>query len=113
MYDIEDEIARPWLILYKNYKGVACSTSEDYRQFKAWTGCTPDVCELIWIKYGQLLPAKDDVCLMLNFLKCMPTQDEGASSFKISRPTYRKRLWNTLWYLYGTMNEVSVLISVK
>ena len=103
----EKQYVAPWLQLYKFYKSVRCSVSEDYRQFKAWTGCSPDVCELIWIKYCRgVLPKRDYLCLALNFLKCMPTQDEGASSFQLSRPTYRKRLWDTLRYLYARMDEV-------
>jgi hypothetical protein len=107
----EAEIASPWVGLYWKYKNVKCSPTEDYCQFKAWTGCTPDVCELIWLKYcQQFVPSRDYLCLALHWLKCMPSQDEGASAWQLSRPTYYKRLWEMLWFLYGALDEVWSLL---
>lgn len=115
--DLEDEneleatIARTWQCLYYFYKGTRCGKSEDYRKFKAWVGCSPDVCEFIFRKYQNdvYLPSRKFLLIVLNFLKNMPSQDEGAASFKISRPTYRKYLWSTLLYLDRTMTEVQSL----
>lgn len=104
-YCMEETIVKPWLDLYETYKGVKCGASEDYRRFKAWTGCSPDVCEFIFCKYN-LLPNRTHLLIVLTFLKNMPSEDEGSSNFRICRPTYRKYLWDTLFYLKGSMNEV-------
>lgn len=101
-----NEIVQPWLDLYFYYKNVSCSTCEDYRQFRAWVGVSPDVAELIYKKYLHPLLPRDRLLLLLNWLKAMPSQDEGSSSFRLSRPTYRKYLWETLDYLNLSMTEV-------
>jgi hypothetical protein len=105
---LEEEIVYPWLALFKHYKQTPCGLSEDYRRFKAWLGVSPDVAEMIYCKYfhESLLPDRDRLALVLNFLKNMPVQDERASNFRLSRPTYRKYLWETLTYLHQTMKEV-------
>lgn len=105
---LEEDIVSPWLKLYKHHKQINCGVSEDYRRFKAWVGVSPDVAEMIYCKYSNelYLPDRTRLLLVLNFLKNMPSQDEGASNFQISRPTYRKYLWETMAYLDKTMNEV-------
>lgn len=105
---LETDIVGPWLDLYFQFKGVRSTSTEDYRAFKAWVGVSPDVAEMIFCKYFASRSDKARFCLALtlNFLKCMPTQDEGAANFKISRPTYRKYLWRTIDFLNQSMNEV-------
>lgn len=36
------------------------------------------------------------------------TEDEGSSSFKLTRSTYRKHLWNALYYLELFMSEIDI-----
>lgn len=105
----ELQISQPWLDLYKQIKGVRCSPTEDFRQFKAWVGVVPVVAEMIFIKYSHefFLTKRKHLALLLNFLKNMPSQENGAADFGMTRPTYRKYLWRTLDYLYLEMKEVS------
>jgi hypothetical protein len=112
---LEEAIVAPWLELFQYYKRCKCGISEDYRRFKAWVGVSPDVAEMIYSKYFHLsfLPSRNRLLLVLNFLKNMPSQDEGASNFRLSRPTYRKYLWETLEYLDKTMNEVLFLFTLN
>ena len=111
----EEKIVAPWLNLYLKYKGVKCSKTEDYRSFKAWVGVTPDVAEMIFTKYNDPfgLPSRDRLLIVLNFLKCMPSQDDASVNFGISRPTYRKYLWGTLFHLNKVMNEVCSVGNTK
>jgi hypothetical protein len=107
----ELQISQPWLDLYKQIKGVRCSPTEDFRQFKAWVGVVPVVAEMIFIKYSHefFLTKRKYLALLLNFLKNMPSQENGAADFGMTRPTYRKHLWRTLDYLYLEMKEVQEL----
>lgn len=101
-------VIQPWLTIYQNYKGVPCSPTDDYRQFRSWVGLSPDVAEMIYYKYPHpVLLSRERLLLVLNWLKCMPSQNEGSSSFHLSRPTYRKYLWETINYLDLAMKEVS------
>ena len=90
-----------WLDLYLELKGTRCSQSSDYRQFKAWLGVPPIIAEKIWLLYQDsiMLPNRYLLALVLNYLKVMPVQENGAAEFKISAPTYRKYLWTTIKYL--------------
>jgi len=100
----------PWVNLYVLYKGMKYSSAEDHRKFKAWTGVHPNVAEYIFNTYQhECLPNRTRVLIVLHFLKDMPSEDEGASEFKISsRNTYRKYLWDSLLYLDHKMNEIKI-----
>jgi len=101
---------RPWENLFFFYKGKKYSASENHRSFKAWTGVLPDVAEKIFLKYfdKDFLPDRSRVLMVLNYLKTMPTEDEGSSNFKITRKTYRKRLWQSIHYLDFSMKEINL-----
>lgn len=91
-----------------------CSPCEDFRQFRAWVGVTPDVVEMIYQKYYHpVLLTRSRLLLVLNWLKTVTSQDEGSSSFQISRPTYRKYLWETIDYLDASMTEVNFNTKLK
>jgi hypothetical protein len=99
----------PWANLYKFYKHMNYSPAEDHRAFKAWTGVHPLVAEEIFNKYQHpCLPDRTRVLIVLHFLKDMPSEDEGASSFRITRKTYRKYLWEAVEYLDFTMHEINI-----
>jgi len=104
------EVAQPWLDLYFHLKKTACGRSEDFRRFKAWLGCSPDVCEMIFTRYQDdfYMPLRLNLAFVLYFLKHNPTEDEGSSHFGVSRPTWRRKVWETLNYLDCTMCEVSI-----
>jgi hypothetical protein len=86
------------------------SANEEHRKFKAWTGVTPTVAESIFQKYFNPigLPDRSRVLIVLQFLKSMSTEDEGAAEFKLSRKTYRKYLWSAIEYLNESMNEIDI-----
>jgi len=105
----EQLILLPWKNLYRMFKGVRYSSGENHRSFRAWTGCSPFVCEKIFRKYQNrnYLPNRSRLIIALNYMKVMPTEDEGASSFK-TRKTYRKYVWDALFYLEYFMNEINI-----
>jgi len=41
-------------------------------------------------------------------MKTMPTEDEGSTNFQITRKTYRKYVWETLFYLENFMDEIRI-----
>jgi hypothetical protein len=109
--DYEDEIIRPWANLYYFYKGIKLSYTENHRAIKAWTGVLPNVAEKIFVKYydRDFLPDRSRLLVALNYMKTMPTEDEGSTNFQIkSRKTYRKYVWQTLHYLDFTMKEINL-----
>lgn len=81
-----EELVDPWTQLYRQIHGVRCSPTDDHRQFKAWLGVHPDVAEMAWVKYSDDVFLKDRIhlALVLNFLKKMPTMQNGAASFNYS-----------------------------
>lgn len=102
---------KPWAILYYYYKGIKYSGSENDRRFRAWTGVCPDVAEYIFKKYvdEDNLPDRTRVLIVLNFMKNMPTEDEGATAFRIgSRTTYWNYLWKAIVYLNDNMTEIDI-----
>jgi hypothetical protein len=102
---------RPWANLYYLYKGAKYSSGENDRKFKSWTGVSPEVAEIIFQKYKdqQGLPDRTRLLIVLNFLKNMPSEDDGSSTFKLnSRTTYRKYLWSGVEYLYQNMTEIEI-----
>lgn len=100
----------PWFSLYKYYKKKPYSAGENHRSFRAWTGTDPLVAEKIFQKYQDItfLPNRTRLLIVLNYLKSMPTEDEGSSSFHITRKTYRKYVWDTLFYLEYIMDEINI-----
>jgi len=106
----EERILVPWKNLFRKYKGVSYYSGENHRSFRAWTGCSPFVCEKIFRKYQNpdYLPDRSRLIIALNYMKSMPTEDEGATSFKITRKTYRKYVWDVLFYLDYFMNEINI-----
>jgi len=92
------------------FKKLIYSDSENHRSFKAWTGVLPNVAEKIFIKYHneEFLPNRTRLLIVLNYMKTMPTEDEGSSHFQITRKTYRKYLWETLFYLEQIMDEIRI-----
>jgi len=104
----DDDMVRPWRNLYYYYKKANYSDSENHRSFKAWTGVLPNVAEKIFIKYlnEEFLPNRSRLLILLNYMKAMPTEDEGAASFQITRKTYRKYVWESIYYLECSMNEI-------
>jgi hypothetical protein len=111
MEDVNEElILLPWKNLYRRYKGVRYYAGENHRSFRAWTGVSPFVAEKIFRKYqnDNYLRDRSRVLIVLNYMKCMPTEDEGSSAFKLTRTTYRKYLWNSLYYLELFMNEINI-----
>jgi hypothetical protein len=109
--DITVDYIKPWASLYLHYKGIKYSSAEEDRKFKAWTGVAPQVAEIIFRKYhdDEGLPDRSRLLIVLNFLKVMPTEDEGASSFKLnSRKTYRNYLWKAVEYLDNNMTEIDI-----
>jgi len=108
--NVENSI-KPWANLYFHYKRIPYNPSENHRKFKSWTGVDPHIAELIFLKYfhRKHLPNRSRLLIVLHFLKTMPTEDEGASQFKIkSRTTYRKQLWQSINYLDYIMEEVDI-----
>ena len=105
------QLIRPWLNLYLKYKRVLWSSTDDFRQFKAWLGVAPEVAEMIFVRYQDQkgLPHRARLALVLHFLKHMLGQQEAASLFLITPPTYRKYLWTSLNYLDRTMDEVCIV----
>jgi hypothetical protein len=106
----EELILVPWKNLFRKYKGVSYYSGENHRSFRAWTGCSPFVCEKIFRKYQHpdYLPDRSRLIIALNYMKTMPTEDEGATSFKITRKTYRKYVWGVLFYLEYIMDEINI-----
>lgn len=101
----------PWMNLYICYKKINYSEAENHRKFRDWTGVHPLVAEKIFNRYSDVsfMPNRTRLLIVLHFLKKMPTEDEGASEFQIaSRTTYRKHLWDTLFYLDYHMNEIKI-----
>jgi hypothetical protein len=106
----ESEIIRPWRNLYFFYKGVNYSEGENHRAFKAWTGVLPNVAEKIFAKYRDedFLPDRSRLIILLNYMKTMPTEDEGSTNFQLTRKTYRKYVWQAMYYLEYKMDEIRV-----
>ncbi len=71
-----------WYELFEKYNQVKCSSAENDRAFKAFTGAAPSVAEFIFQKYYQknCLPNRTAVLLVLHFLKIMPTEDLARKS---------------------------------
>ena len=94
----------PWLP-YTN--PIPYSPGENHRAFRAWTGTDPLIAEKIFQKYQDFtyLPNRSRLLIALNYLKSMPTEDEGSSSFHITRKTYRKYV---LFYLEYVMYEINI-----
>ncbi len=109
---MENEIELlPWRNLYKIYKGIKYSETEDHRRFKAWVGVHPSVAEFVFSKYQDTtcLPNRTRLLIVLYFLKDMPSEDEGSAEFNInSRNTYRKYLWESIHYLDYVMTEIKI-----
>lgn len=104
-------MADAWIKLYEIFNGMKCSRGEDDRKFKAFAGCAPEVAEYIYLKYrdDHYLKHRDYLLLLLHFLKTNPTEDAGAAMFKLaSRNTYRKRLWELMYYLDLKMDEIDI-----
>jgi hypothetical protein len=106
----DEHIVRPWSNLFYFYKGVKYSDAENHRAFKAWTGVLPQVAEKIFLKYhdSDFLPDRSRLLIALNYMKLMPGEDDGSSNFQISRKTYRKYVWTTIYYLEFKMDEIDV-----
>jgi hypothetical protein len=101
-----------WVALYNKY-AHRYSASEKYRKFVSFAGVIPQVAETIFLKYatiGKNSPLEDRLRLfiLLHFLKNDPTEDRGATIFRITRNTYRKRLWSSIYYLHFVMEEISI-----
>ncbi len=105
---LQMEILQPWINLYKFYKKKSYPADENHRAFRAWTGTHPFVAEKIFRKYKNysFLPNRSRILIVLNYLKTMPTE-EGSSQFGISRKTYRKYVWQSLFYLEYIMTEIN------
>lgn len=104
-------MAENWIKLYEMVNGMKCSRAEDDRKFKAFAGCAPEVAEYIFLKYSDGVNFKDrwNLLIVLYYLKNNPTEDEGARVFQIgSRNTYRKYLWDLIYYLDFKMNEIDI-----
>jgi hypothetical protein len=106
----EDLFLLPWKNLYRRYKGIRYYAGENRRSFRAWTGCSPFVAEKIIRKYKNenYLPDRSRLLIALNYMKSMPTEDEGSSAFKLTRKTYRKYVWSALHYLELFMDEINL-----
>jgi len=101
----------PWINLFHYYKGIEYNPIDNHRKYKSWVGMDPFDAETVFTKYfhNHFLSERSHLLIVLHFLKTMPTEDEGASEFKVkTRTTYRKRLWSTLYYLDYIMNEVNL-----
>ena len=98
-----------WIRLF-NYYGYKYSRGENDRKFKSFTGVSPEVAEVIFLRYSSItqLKFRKYLLVVLHYLKNAPTQDVGSQIFKISRPTYRKILWSTLFFLDVVMDEVKI-----
>jgi hypothetical protein len=85
----QDEAFLPWANLYRTYKGINLSRAENDRKFRSWTGVAPEVAEAIFVKYQhpQCLPDRTTLLIVLNFLKNMPTEDNGLLSFILRAET--------------------------
>ncbi len=107
---VKNEISiKHWIVLFNRYSH-RYRDSENDRKFKSFTGVAPQVAETIFQKYQDRdkLRHRKWLLLVLHYLKNAPTQDTGAQIFKISRPTYRKKLWETLLFLDVIMEEVQL-----
>lgn len=98
-----------WIRLFNYFAHKYCNSEND-RKFKSFTGVSPEVAEVIFSRYcdNKQLKFRKHLLIVLHYLKNVPTQDFGSQIFKISRPTYRKILWNTLLYLDVVMDEVKI-----
>jgi len=100
-----------WIQLYENYTNSRYRRETDDRAFKAYAGVPIAVAESIFLDYQHptYLPNRSVLLLVLHFLKVFPSEDNGTAEFKFgSRNTYRKYLWNAIFYLDSVMNEIAL-----
>lgn len=97
----------PFKIIFENHIGK-WSESEDCRHFRSFFGIHPEVAEVIIRRYGSEYLNRFNLLIVLHYLKVYPTDVIGSHLFKLSRPTYRKYLWNTINYLHSVMDEINM-----
>jgi len=100
----------PWIKLYNKYCKNKYSSGENDRKFVAFTGVSPQVAEKVFQKYKKriFLQSRLRLFIVLHFLKLYQTEEVSSAFFGYSRPTYRKYLWQTLYYLDFCMNEIQL-----
>jgi hypothetical protein len=106
---MESSARDPWIRLFNKYSHNYSSAEND-RKFKSFAGVPPEVAETTFEKYFDLknMPIRDYLFIVLHYLKNVPTEERGCQIFKISKPTYQKRLWDTLFYLDLVMDEIHI-----
>jgi len=97
----------PFKIIFEHYIGK-WSEVEDFRYFRSFFGIHPEVACVIMKRYGSEYLNRFNLLIVLHYLKVYPTDVVGSFLFKLSRPTYRKYLWNTINYLNEVMCEIDI-----
>lgn len=102
-------IRRNWIEVFEKYNHKYRSEGND-AAFKSFAGVPMEVAEKIFLDYEHsvFLPTRDILLIVLHFLKCMEKEHDATSRFRFgSRNTYRKKLWNAIYYLDLMMKEIS------
>ena len=99
-------MAQRWTNLFSSY------TPYTHRTFRSCIGVAPEVCEHVWLKYGDQYPLRKPKYLLwtLNFLKCYDVHDHNPLAWGVSERHHRRVLWPVLEHLNTNMNEVCLLL---
>ena len=94
-----------WISLYSLIFGRYTSVDND-RDFRGETGVHPEVAETIYQRYctNSSFTTRKRLLMAFHFLKTYPTENAAYKRFLYkTRTTYRKHLWETLYYLDRVM----------